>query len=65
MIAAKPAGAVSASKKCVIVGLRDGWEAGLAAEREMRVRTGRGADALEGRQAFMEKRTPRFNQEEE
>ena len=63
-IAAKPTGAVSASKKCVIVGLRDGWEAGLAAEREQRVRTGRGADALEGRQAFLEKREPRFNQED-
>jgi enoyl-CoA hydratase/carnithine racemase len=63
-IAAKPAGSVSASKKCVIVGLRDGWEAGLAAEREMRIETGRGVDALEGRQAFIEKREPRFNQED-
>lgn len=61
-IAVKPAGAVSASKKCVVVGLRDGWQAGLAQERELRIQTGRGADAHEGRQAFLEKREPRFNQ---
>lgn len=61
-IAANPAGAVSASKQCVNVGLRDGIEAGLALERELRIRTGRGADAIEGRQAFLEKRVPRFNQ---
>ena len=54
--------AVSASKHCVTVGLRDGEEAGLAAEREMRVRTGRGPDALEGRNAFLEKRKPKFTE---
>jgi enoyl-CoA hydratase/carnithine racemase len=52
--------AVSASKYCVNVGLRDGFEAGLAAEREMRIQTGRGPDAEEGRRAFIEKRKPKF-----
>jgi enoyl-CoA hydratase/carnithine racemase len=64
-IAANAAGAVSASKRCVIEGLRLGWEAGLALERELRIQTGRGRDAQEGRQAFLEKRQPRFNQQSE
>jgi len=51
----------SATKYCVNVGLREGFEAGLAAEREGRIQTGRGPDALEGRQAFLEKRPPKFN----
>jgi enoyl-CoA hydratase/carnithine racemase len=54
--------AVSASKHCVTVGLRDGFEAGLAAEREMRIQTGRGPDAIEGRNAFLEKRKPDFRE---
>jgi enoyl-CoA hydratase/carnithine racemase len=54
--------AVSASKYCVTVGLNDGLEAGLAAEREMRVQTGRGPDASEGRNAFLEKRKPNFKE---
>lgn len=61
-IAANSAPAVSASKYCVTVGLRDGFEAGLAAERQMRVETGRGPDALEGRSAFLEKRAPHFKE---
>jgi len=61
-IAANAAPAVSASKYCVTVGLRDGLEAGLAAEREMRVQTGRGPDAIEGRNAFLEKRQPDFKE---
>ena len=60
-IAANPTGAVSASKRCVNSGLRDGIEIGLALERELRIQTGRG-DSIEGRQAFLEKREPRFNQ---
>ena len=60
-IAAHPALAVSATKHCVNVGLRDGFEAGLAQERELRVETGTGPDAVEGRNAFLEKREPRFN----
>lgn len=64
-IAENAAGAVSASKRCVIEGLRLGWEAGLALERELRIQTGRGRDAQEGRQAFLEKRQPRFNQQSE
>lgn len=61
-IAANSAPAVSASKYCVTVGLRDGFEAGLAAERQMRVQTGRGPDAFEGRTAFLEKRKPNFSE---
>jgi len=64
-IAANAAGAVSASKRCVNEGLRLGWEAGLELERELRIQTGRGRDAQEGRQAFIEKRPARFNQEPE
>ncbi len=59
-IAANSSAAVSASKRCVNVGLREGWEAGLALERELRVLTGPGPDAIEGRNAFLEKRPPRF-----
>lgn len=62
VIASNAATAVSASKYCVNVGLKDGIEAGLAAEREMRVKTGRGPDAMEGRQAFLEKRKPKFSE---
>ena len=62
-IASNPASAVAATKECVNTGLRMGWEAGLAKERELRVQTGRGYDAAEGRNAFLEKRAPRFNQE--
>jgi len=60
LISQNAARAVSASKYCVRVGLQDGVEAGLAAEREMRIQTGRGPDALEGRNAFLEKRKPKF-----
>jgi enoyl-CoA hydratase/carnithine racemase len=59
-IAANSSPAVSASKRCVIVGLRDGFEAGLAQERELRVKTGTGHDAIEGQKAFLEKRPPKF-----
>ena len=61
-IAAHPAPAVAATKRCVNLGLRDGIEAGLAEERRLRVETGRGPDAAEGRNAFLEKREPCFNQ---
>ena len=60
-IAAFPGGVTAATKRCVNVGLREGIRAGLALEQELRVRTGRGADAAEGRQAFLEKRPARFN----
>jgi enoyl-CoA hydratase/carnithine racemase len=59
-IAANAPSSVSATKRCVNVGLRDGIEAGLALERELRVVTGVGADAAEGRDAFLEKREPHF-----
>jgi enoyl-CoA hydratase/carnithine racemase len=60
-IAANAASAVAASKRCVVVGLRDGWQAGLNEEVAGRIRTGRGPDAQEGRAAFIEKRPPQFN----
>ncbi len=56
---------IAACKRCVVVGLRQGFEAGLAAERQARVQTGRGADAVEGREAFLEKRPPQFNRTRE
>jgi len=60
-IAANAASAVAASKRCVNIGLQDGFEAGLAQERKLRVETGAGPDAIEGRNAFLEKREPRFD----
>lgn len=60
-IAANSASAVAATKRCVNIGLQDGFEAGLAQERKLRVETGAGPDAIEGRNAFLEKREPRFN----
>jgi enoyl-CoA hydratase/carnithine racemase len=51
----------AATKKCVTVGLREGMKAGLAMESDLRVKTGRGDDAIEGRTAFLEKRPPHFN----
>ena len=61
-IAAHSAPVVAATKSCVNVGLREGIEAGLAEEQRHRVETGRGLDAAEGRNAFLEKRAPCFNQ---
>ena len=61
-IASYSAPVITAIKRCVNAGLQEGFEAGLAMEREMRVQTGRGSDAIEGRQAFLEKRKPKFNQ---
>jgi enoyl-CoA hydratase/carnithine racemase len=61
-IAANASTAVSASKRCVNVGLSEGLQAGLAMERQLRVETGTGPDAAEGRAAFLEKRQPRFTE---
>lgn len=60
-IAAFPGAVTAATKRCVNIGLREGIRAGLALEQDLCVKTGRGADAAEGRQAFLEKRPPRFN----
>ena len=59
-VAAFPAGAVAASKRCVNVGLRQGIAAGLLLEAELSVAVGMSDDAAEGQQAFLEKRPPRF-----
>lgn len=59
-IAASSAPAVAATKQCVNMGLRYGFEAGLAQESKLRVETGVGRDAKEGRDAFVEKRPPKF-----
>jgi len=52
----------SATKKCVNTGINKGTAAGLAMESDLRVKTGRGKDAIEGRSAFLEKRKPKFNE---
>jgi enoyl-CoA hydratase/carnithine racemase len=52
----------AATKRCVNIGLSKGLSAGLLEEMDQRVKTGRGADAIEGRTAFLEKRPPKFNQ---
>lgn len=59
-IASMPPDAVSASKRCVNIGMREGWAAGMACEAEVLVPVGLSADAIEGQKAFMEKRAPRF-----
>jgi enoyl-CoA hydratase/carnithine racemase len=51
----------AATKLSVNRGLRDGWQTGLALESDLRVKTGKGPDASEGRMAFLEKREPKFN----
>ena len=61
-IAANASPAVSATKHCVNVGLRDGFEAGLAMERQFRVETGTGVDAAEGKASFLEKRPPNYTE---
>ena len=61
-IAAYSRTSIESTKKCVNVGLRQGMEKGLATESDLRVKTGGSADALEGRNAFLEKRPPHFNQ---
>jgi enoyl-CoA hydratase/carnithine racemase len=52
----------AATKECVNIGVSKGMQAGLALESDLRVKTGRGSDAVEGRAAFLEKRSPKFNQ---
>jgi enoyl-CoA hydratase/carnithine racemase len=59
-IAHKPAAAITASKRCIVEGLRYGEAAGLALELELSVATGLTADAVEGQRAFLEKRPARF-----
>ena len=61
-IASYAASATASTKKCVNTGLRKGMEAGLALESDLRVKTGGSPDAMEGRNAFLEKRPPKFNQ---
>lgn len=60
-IAAMPPAAIEATKVCVTAGLRDGDAAGRAAEAEHVISVGLSRDAIEGRNAFIEKRTPKFS----
>ncbi|OJX38308.1 MAG: hypothetical protein BGO78_09890 [Chloroflexi bacterium 44-23] len=64
-IASYSGSATAATKSCVNRGLLEGWHSGLILESDLRVKTGRGDDAVEGRSAFLEKRTPKFNQKKE
>ena len=64
-IASYSTSSIRATKQCINHGLRAGWQAGLALESDLRVKTGGNADALEGRNAFLEKRPPKFNQGDE
>jgi len=64
LIASYPGAVTAATKRCVNGGLREGWQIGLALESDLRVKTGQGADAVEGRDAFLEKREPEFNKED-
>lgn len=59
-VAAVSPKAVSATRRCVSAGLRLGYDAGLAMEAEITVPLGLSDDAIEGKAAFVEKRTPRF-----
>jgi len=61
-IVTNSAPAVSATKRCVNIGLREGFETGLAMEQKMRIETGVGSDALEGKDAFIQKRQPKFTE---
>lgn len=61
-IASYPGSVTIATKRCVNTGLRLGIDSGLALESDLRVKTGRGPDSIEGRAAFLEKRKPKFNQ---
>jgi enoyl-CoA hydratase/carnithine racemase len=55
--------AISATKHCVNIGLREGFNTGLAAEQRLRVETGSAHDAMEGQAAFVKKRKPLFRKE--
>lgn len=59
-IAAVSPKAVSASRRCVSAGLRNGYYAGLVMEEEITVPLGLSEDAIEGKAAFIERRSPRF-----
>ena len=60
-IASYSGSVTAATKKCVNVGINEGVKTGQALESDLRVKTGRGDDAIEGRAAFLEKRAPKFN----
>jgi len=59
-IAAVSPVAVAAARRCVSAGLRNGYNTGLVMEAEITVPLGLSADAIEGKAAFVEKRTPQF-----
>lgn len=59
-IASVSPSAVSAARACVSAALREGYSAGLAMEAQLTVPLGLSDDAVEGKAAFVEKRTPKF-----
>ena len=59
-IAANPAFAVSASKRCVISGDREGHARGFRMERELGVAVGIGTNAAIAQDAFLKKTVPQF-----
>jgi enoyl-CoA hydratase len=60
-IAAMPAVAIAATKRCVSTGLRHGRPTGHDLENLLTVEVGMTEEAAEGQAAFMEKRPPRFH----
>jgi len=60
-IASRPAAAVTACKRCVAAGVRQGWAEAMALEARLAVDVGLSEDAAEAQRAFMEKRPPRFS----
>jgi enoyl-CoA hydratase len=61
-LASMPTAAIAATKRCVMTGLYLGRPAGRELENELTVELGLTLEAAEGQAAFLEKRTPRFNQ---
>lgn len=59
-IASVSPSAVAAARACVSAALRNGYDAGLAKEAAITAPLGLSNDAIEGKAAFVEKRTPRF-----
>jgi enoyl-CoA hydratase/carnithine racemase len=59
-IAEGPRVSIDASKRCVVMGLREGRPVGHALENELTVEVGMTEEAEEGQAAFLEKRPPKW-----